>query len=57
MPNKFGVFKSGTDIRGIAAEGVLDEPINLTDDVIGQIVMAFSLWLCKELMIWLFYRL
>ena len=48
MSGKYDVFKSGTDIRGVAAEGVVGEPVNLTDDVISEIVMAFSLWLCKK---------
>ena len=48
MPGKFSNFKSGTDIRGIAAEGVEGEVVNLTDVVIAGIVMAFSLWLCKK---------
>ena len=38
-------LKSGTDIRGIASEGVQGEHINLTDDVIGKIAAAFVKWL------------
>ena len=28
-------FKSGTDIRGVASEGVAGQKINLTDEVAG----------------------
>ena len=38
-------LKSGTDIRGIASEGVDGEHINLTDDVIKKITAAFVKWL------------
>ena len=38
-------LKSGTDIRGIASEGVDGEHINLTDDVIKKITVAFVKWL------------
>ena len=38
-------LKSGTDIRGIASEGVEGERINLTDDVIRKITAAFIKWL------------
>ena len=40
----FKQFKSGTDIRGIAAEGVEGEHINLTDEVISSITDAFLVW-------------
>ena len=29
-------FKSGTDIRGVASEGVEGQPVNLTDDVVAR---------------------
>ena len=38
-------FKSGTDIRGVAVDGVEGEPLNLTDDVIAKMVKGFLLWL------------
>ena len=41
-------FKSGTDIRGIAAEGVEGEHINLTDDVIKAMANGFLVWFCKK---------
>lgn len=38
-------FKSGTDIRGVAVEGVPDMPCILTDDAVAGIVKGFALWL------------
>lgn len=38
-------FKSGTDIRGVASEGVAGEGINLTDEVIEKMASAFAMWL------------
>lgn len=40
-------FKSGTDIRGVASEGVLGEEINLTDETIEKISEGFALWLAN----------
>ncbi|MBQ2676971.1 MAG: phosphomannomutase/phosphoglucomutase [Clostridia bacterium] len=42
-------FKSGTDIRGVASEGVENEHINLTDEVICTITDAFLVWLSDKL--------
>lgn len=39
-------LKSGTDIRGIASEGVKDEHINLTDEIVEEITLGFVQWLC-----------
>ena len=36
-------LKSGTDVRGVAAEGGL--PVNLTDEAVQLIVNAFVKWL------------
>ncbi len=44
----FMQFKSGTDIRGIAVNGIAGEEINLTDSVICRITDAFALWLCEK---------
>ena len=38
-------FKSGTDIRGVATEGVAGQPVNLTDEVIEKMADGFVLWL------------
>ncbi len=42
-------FKSGTDIRGVASEGVEGQHINLTDDVVARMADGFVLWLSKRL--------
>ena len=41
-------LKSGTDIRGVACEGVVGQPIELTNNVIDLIVRAFATWLMKK---------
>lgn len=41
-------FKSGTDIRGVASQGVETDKINLTDDVIKKIALGFSSWLSRR---------
>ncbi|MEE1220030.1 MAG: phosphomannomutase/phosphoglucomutase [Ruminococcus sp.] len=41
-------FKSGTDIRGVASEGVEGQHINLTDDVVANMADGFVLWLSKK---------
>lgn len=42
-------LKSGTDIRGVASEGVEGQNINLTDEVIENIAGGFLLWCEKHL--------
>ena len=41
-------FKSGTDIRGVATEGVEGQPVSLTDDVIEKMADGFVLWLAGK---------
>lgn len=41
-------LKSGTDIRGVAIDGVPGESINLTDDVLEKIATSFAVWLSQE---------
>ena len=41
-------FKSGTDIRGVAVEGVEGQNVNLTDEVIKRMADGFVLWLSKK---------
>lgn len=41
-------FKSGTDIRGVAVEGVEGQNVNLTDDVVASMANGFVLWLCDK---------
>ncbi|MCR4925055.1 MAG: phosphomannomutase/phosphoglucomutase [Clostridiales bacterium] len=38
-------FKSGTDIRGVAADGVAGEEIDLTNEAIEKMAKGFALWL------------
>ena len=38
-------FQSGTDIRGVASEGVPGEEITLTDEAVGRMARGFALWL------------
>ena len=40
----YKIYKSGTDIRGVASEGVAGEPVNLTDDVVARMPAGFVLW-------------
>ena len=40
----YKIYKSGTDIRGVASEGVAGEPVNLTDDVVARMAAGFVLW-------------
>lgn len=40
-------LKNGTDIRGIASEGVEGEKVNLTDEVVTAIAKAFYTWLLQ----------
>lgn len=44
LNEKYKIFMSGTDIRGIASEGVADEPVNLTDAVLAEMADGFILW-------------
>ncbi len=41
-------LKSGTDIRGVALEGVEGQPVTLTDEVVSTIAGAFALWLKEK---------
>ena len=44
----FRQFKSGTDIRGVAVEGVEGQHINLTDEVVRKIPDLLVLLLAKH---------
>ena len=41
-------LKSGTDIRGVASEGVAGEPVNLTDETLAKLARGFALWLSER---------
>ena len=45
---KWKHFKSGTDIRGVASDGVATEPLDLTDEVVRAMTMGFVLWAEKN---------
>ena len=47
LDNFYKNFKSGTDIRGVASEGVEGQKVNLTDDVVKKMAFGFVLWLEK----------
>lgn len=42
-------FKSGTDIRGVASEGVLGQEVNLTDEVVRNMAGGFARFLGNKL--------
>ncbi len=48
LNEKYKQFKSGTDIRGVAVEGVEGQSVNLTDEVIRRMADGFVLWLSKK---------
>lgn len=48
MDNFWKQFKSGTDVRGVAVDGVEGQPVNLTDDVIEKITSGFIFWLAEK---------
>lgn len=41
-------LQNGSDIRGIAMEGVEGEAVNLTLDAVKDLAGAFGLWLCEK---------
>jgi len=41
-------FKSGTDIRGVASEGVAGQEVNMTNDVVASMARGFVLWLSDK---------
>ncbi len=41
-------FKSGTDVRAVAMDGVEGEPLTLTDEAVDRIVSAFVCWLSEK---------
>ena len=45
---KWKHLKSGTDIRGVAMDGVEGQPVDLTDEVIERVAGAFALWLSQK---------
>ncbi len=48
MNSYWSQFKSGTDIRGVAVDGVDGQKVNLTDESICAITDGFVKWLCDK---------
>ena len=47
--NKWKNLQNGSDIRGVALDGIDDEPITLTPNISRTIGWAFSYWLKDKL--------
>lgn len=45
LTDEWKQLKSGTDIRGVASEGVAGEAVNLTDGTVAKLAGGFALWL------------
>ena len=48
MTDIFTKLQNGSDIRGVATEGVENESVNLTEDSAFKIGSAFALWLSQK---------
>ena len=42
-------LQNGSDIRGVAVEGVPNEPVNLTPEIVQLLGQAFTTWLAQKL--------
>ncbi len=45
---EYADLRNGTDVRGIASEGVAGEPVNLTEEAVENIAKAFCVWLVSH---------
>ncbi|MBM4153107.1 MAG: phosphomannomutase/phosphoglucomutase, partial [Kiritimatiellaceae bacterium] len=41
-------LQNGSDIRGVALDGVAGEPVTLTPDIVRPIGFAFAQWLAEK---------
>ena len=41
-------LQNGSDIRGVALEGIAGQNVNLTEEVTRNIARGFALWLIKK---------
>lgn len=41
-------LQNGSDVRGVACEGVVGEDINLTEDIVTKITYSFTKWISKK---------
>ena len=48
LSKEWSKFKSGSDIRGTAAEGVPGAPVDLTDPVVDRMARGFAVWLSQK---------
>ncbi len=48
MSKDYRPLQNGSDIRGIALEGIAEESVNLTTDAVHDLAIAFALWLHKH---------
>lgn len=46
--NDYLHLKNGTDVRGVACEGVEGESITLTEEAVANIAKAFCVWLISR---------
>ena len=44
----FSKFKSGSDIRGTASDGVEGQPIDLTNENVDKMAKGFAVWLTEK---------
>jgi phosphomannomutase len=51
ITTNWAALQNGSDIRGVALEGVSGETVNLTPDVVTALGKAFATWLSSELAI------
>ncbi len=42
-------LQNGSDIRGVAMEGIKDEAVNLTEEIVFSIALSFTSWLSEKL--------
>lgn len=47
LSEKWQKLQNGSDIRGIALEGIAGQPVNLTEDAAEAIASAFGVWLSQ----------
>lgn len=48
LSEKWKKLQNGSDIRGVALEGIKGQEVNLTPDIAQNIASAFAAWLSKE---------
>lgn len=48
LSEKWSKLQNGSDVRGVAIEGIPNERVNLTSDIAKQIACAFAIWLSKK---------